>query len=252
MPHITDITPTNAYEESLFCIKDTKRQGFHDKYNWFSKRYKEGLRLKILKDADDKQLGFIEYIPADKAWRPVHAPGFMFIHCLMISGKADRNRGYGSSLLEACETDANARGMKGVCVMASKGPWIAGSGLFAKNGYVDVDERGRFVLLSKKWRETTDDPQLLDWTTKQKKYQGWHLLYADQCPWHEKSVFDVANAALDLGIDLQVKKISTARAARNGPSGYGVFALLHDGKLLEDHYISATRFRNIVRKEMGA
>ncbi|MBO0323241.1 hypothetical protein J0X14_13110 [Muricauda sp. CAU 1633] len=30
-----------------------------------------------------------------------------------------------------------------------------------------------------------------------------------------------------------------------------VFNLLHYGKLLEDHYISHTRFRNIVRNELN-
>ena len=70
------------------------------------------------------------------------------------------------------------------------------------------------------------------------------------CPWHEKSAFDLLNTAMDFGIDLKVTKIKTAKEAKNAPSGYGVFNLLHDGKLLEDHYISATRFKNIIKKEL--
>lgn len=34
---------------------------------------------------------------------------------------------------------------------------------------------------------------------------------------------------------------------QNGPSGFGTFALLKDGVLLEDHYISLGRFMNILR-----
>ena len=79
---------------------------------------------------------------------------------------------------------------------------------------------------------------------------GWHLLYADQCPWYEKSVFALLNTAHEHGIHLKVHKISTAQEAKNAPSGYGVFNLLKNGKLLEDHYISATRFRNILKKEL--
>lgn len=58
------------------------------------------------------------------------------------------------------------------------------------------------------------------------------------------------NTAMDYDIDLKITKLETAQEAKNAPSGYGVFSLLHDGKLLEDHYLSATRFRNILKKEL--
>jgi len=54
---------------------------------------------------------------------------------------------------------------------------------------------------------------------------------------------------MDFGIDLKITKIENAKQAKEGPSGYGVFSLLHDGKLIEDHYLSATRFRNILQKK---
>ncbi|WP_282134916.1 hypothetical protein [Seonamhaeicola maritimus] len=55
---------------------------------------------------------------------------------------------------------------------------------------------------------------------------------------------------MDYGIDLKVSKINTVEEAKNAPSGFGVFNLLRDGRLLEDHYISGTRFRNILEKEL--
>ena len=55
----------------------------------------------------------------------------------------------------------------------------------------------------------------------------------------------------EYGIRLKVKKINSSTEAKQGPSGFGVFALLHEGKLLEDHYISSTRFKNILKKEMN-
>ena len=54
---------------------------------------------------------------------------------------------------------------------------------------------------------------------------------------------------MDYSIDLKLTKIETAEDAKNTPSGYGVFSLLHNGKLIEYHYISATRFKNILKKE---
>jgi len=247
---LIDVTPKNVNEETLFCIKDIKKPGFDSKRKWFEKRYKEGLHLKILKNSSGKMIGFIEFVPASKAWRPVNANKFMFIHCMAIYSKKDRNKGYGLMLISEAEKEAKKIQMSGLCVMTSEGSWIANKNIFEKYGFTQVDKRGRFELLSKTWDKNTDTPKLFDWTKQQKKYKGWHLLYADQCPWHEKSAFDLLNTAMDYGIDLKITKINTAKEAKNAPSGYGVFSLLHDGKLLEDHYISATRFKNILKKEL--
>lgn len=246
---IIEVTPDNAREETLFCVKDLTNPGFENKRKWFEKRYKEGLRMKILKNADDKMIGFIEYVPAEYAWRPIDASHFMFIHCMYVYSKQDRNKGYGSQLIDEAEKEAKDQNLAGLCVMASKGVWIANKEIFVKNGFREVGSRGRFELLVKKWDSATADPKLFDWTIQQKKYQGWHLLYADQCPWHEKSVEAILNVAMDHGIELKVKKMKTPKEAKYAPSGYGVFNLLHNGRLIEDHYISAGRFRNILKKE---
>lgn len=194
-------------------------------------------------------LGFIEYVPAAYAWRPVDADNFMFIHCTYIYSKKERNKGLGSMLINEAEKDAKAIKMDGLCVMTSNGSWIANKSIFEQNGFKEVDKRGRFELFSKKWDTNAPDPRLIDWTKQQQKYKGWNLVYADQCPWHEKSVEAMLHVAMDFGIDLQVTKLETAQEAKNAPSGFGVFNLLHDGKLLEDHYLSATRFQNILKAE---
>ena len=174
----------------------------------------------------------------------------MFIHCIAVYSKKDRNKGYGSLLINEAEKEAKANNMSGLCIMTSNGSWLADKTLFEKNGFIQLEKKDRFELLSKKWNEKSEHPKLHDWTKQQKKYVGWHLVYADQCPWHEKSVFDLLNTAMDYGVELKITKINTAREAKEAPSGFGVFSLLHDGKLLEDHYISATRFKNILKKEL--
>jgi hypothetical protein len=55
--------------------------------------------------------------------------------------------------------------------------------------------------------------------------------------------------ANEIGIKLEVIKIDYLEA-QNGPSGFGTFSLLYNGKLLADHYISKTRFISIVKKEL--
>ena len=246
---IVNVTPQNAEQETFFCIKDIKNPGFKSKQRWFEKRYEKGLRMKILKN-NNKMISFIEYVPANQAWRPVDAPAYMFIHCITVYSKKDRSQGYGAILIEEAVKDAKAKGLAGVCTMTSNGAWVADKHIFEQNGFNKIEEKGRFELLSKKWDDSASDPILIDWTANQTKYKGWNLVYTDQCPWHEKSAFDLLNTALDFGVDLKVEKIETVEEAKNAPSGFGVYSLLHDGKLIEDHYLSATRFKNILKKEL--
>ena len=57
--------------------------------------------------------------------------------------------------------------------------------------------------------------------------------------------------ALKYGVKLQLLEIENPREARQKmPSPYGAFNLIYNGQLLADHPISATRFRNILEKEL--
>ena len=248
---IIKLTPENIGSETLFCVKDVKSSAFKAKAEWFERRTKEGLQIKILKDEKDKTIAFIEYIPAVNAWRPVDAENHMFIHCMVSYSKTDRNKGYASMLIKECEKDAKSTGMKGVCAMTSDGRWITDKRLFEKNGYKVVDQKDRFQLMSREFAKNSKPPKLLNWTQQQSKFKGWNLIYADQCPWHEKAVFALSETAFEYGIDLKIKKLNTASQARKAPSGFGTFSLIRDGRLIEDHYVSATRFRNILKKELA-
>ncbi|MBI9039543.1 MAG: GNAT family N-acetyltransferase [Bacteroidales bacterium] len=248
---IIDVNPDNVREQTLFCIKDIKKPEFENKKKWFEKAYKDGLRIKILRDQTDRPIAFIEYVPAEFAWRPVDTDNFMFIHCMYVYSNKDKKKGYGSILVKTCEDEAREKNMHGVATMTSKGSWIADSRLFEKMGYIETEKKDRFELLVKKFDENFPKPKFIDWTQNRKNYLGWHLLYADQCPWNEPSALALKKTATEYGIDLQIKKIDTVQKAKAAPSGFAVFNLLHDGKLLEDHYLSATRFKNILKKELS-
>ena len=247
---IVDVTPRNIESETAFCIKDISSEGFRCKQDWYHKRYREGLRMCIMKDDNGKMIGFIEFVPAEMAWRPVMAEDFVLIHCMYIYPNKNKNKGLGSRLIKYVEDYSKDANKAGVCVVSSKGAWMAGKQVFEKNGYDLLEHKDRFDLLSKKWKKEAADPVFIDWTEKQPAYQGWHLVYADQCPWHDKAVKALVETASQFDFELQVTRLDSVKEAKNAPSGYGVFSLLHDGKLLEDHYISATRFNNIIRKEL--
>ena len=55
---------------------------------------------------------FIEYIPAENAWNPIIADGYMYIDCLWVAGSFKGN-GYSTDLLNACIEDSKAKGKKG-------------------------------------------------------------------------------------------------------------------------------------------
>ncbi len=248
--NICDITPENVDEKGVFCIKNKKAQGYDDKVSWFKDKSNEGLKIKVVEDENGIQLGFVEFTKAENAWRPVEADNYYFIHCIVVFKKEHRNKNIGSALLMACEAEARENGKYGLCTMTSNGPWIADMNLYVRNGFVVSDHLDRFELMYKSFDPYNPIPRFYNWTEEQKDYEGWHLVYADQCPWHEKSVTDLKKVAFDNDINLMVHKFQSPQEAKKAPSGYGTFSLLHDGKLLADHYISATRFKNIIKKEL--
>ena len=78
------------------------------------------------------------------------------------------------------------------------------------------------------------------------------MLYANQCPYVGKAVAELPEVARRHGTRLDLVEMKNpAQARAKMPSPYGVFALAYNGLLLADHPISATRFRNILRKDLG-
>ncbi len=244
---IITVTPENVAATGIYCIKDKKAPGFSQKVAWFKDRINAGLVIKIAVDEQEKQLGFIEYLPAELAWRPINATNCMFVQCIALFGKNARGKANASALLTACEADAVKKNKAGICAMSSEGAWMANRRIYEKNGFIEVDQRGRFELMYKALNKGTT-PAFYNWEAQQVNYKGWHLVYADQCPWHEKSVQALTATAQTHGIALNVKQLTSPSEAQQAPSGFGTFSLLKDGKLLADHYISNTRFKNILKQ----
>ncbi len=93
---------------SFYCIKDEKTPGFAAKKKWFSQENNQNLQLLTAVDDQGKALGFIEYTTAENAWRPVIAPDYLFIHCIAVISKENRNQSVGSSLIQACLEEAKS------------------------------------------------------------------------------------------------------------------------------------------------
>jgi hypothetical protein len=248
IPMIIDVDLTNIEQYPPRCFLNPKNEGYKRKLEWLKRRFKEGLRIRVLYDEENKKdHGFIEYVSGENTWRAVQAEGYLFIHCMWISPNDWKKKGYGSRLVKECLRDAE--GKLGVAVVTSDGPFMATKEIFLKNGFTIVEERGKDQLLVKQLKKGPL-PRFKDYEGQIGKYKGWHIVYSDQCPWVARFIDELPSAII-ADLKLKMTRLTTPSQAQNGPSIYSVFNLIHDGEILADRYISKTRFNNIVKKELG-
>ena len=248
---ILDVTLDNiADHPQVICFINPKHAYYPLKIDWLRKRYRDGLKTKLLYLEDVKRpIGFIETIPGEYAWRAVSAEGTLFIHCLWTNGKKFQHQGLGRELLKAAEKDAV--GKSGVAVVTSDGSFMANKDLFLKNGYEVLDESGADQLLFKRLNPGPA-PSINDWNSELAEFKGKRLtiVYSKQCPWVARFIEECRPILKKENLDVTVIELQTAADAQKGPSLYGVFNLIYDGRLLADRYISTTRFQNIINKEI--
>ena len=246
---IIDTNARNISTCSLCGNKPGRTEGHRRKSKWLKARYAEGLRYKVLRSSEFGDLGMIEYAPGKHAWRPVQAAGYLVIHCLMVLSK-HQGKGLGSLLLDNCLRDAKNSKCLGVAVVTSSDGFMAKRDLFIKAGFVPVDRIPPYELLVRKFKKTSPDPRFIAENERPlKRYRkGLAILAADQCPYIINSVERIAAASRTLGLEPNVVRVASAKASRKLPTPYGVFSILHDGKLIAERPISATRFLSIMRR----
>ena len=239
---------------SLPCcgIKSPTHPGREEKRCWLQENAKFGLRAKALLDPGGEPAGYIEYLPGEFAWRGVSARGYMFIHCIWTPLRRHQRRGWGSLMVGACLEDARRAGMSGVAAMVREGPWMAGRSLFLANGFEPVDSAPPdFELLARRFTADVAPPAFQkDWSGKAARYgSGLTIIRSSQCPHIAKFAADIAEAAEnEYRIKPKVIDLRSWREAQQAPTPYAVFAVLYNGRVLADHQISRTRFRNIMNK----
>ncbi len=247
---IIDIDSSNVCDHGYCGYKSPKQEGYRRKTEWLKERFAEGMRLKVLHAPDEGDVGFIEYIPGEYTWRPIEARGYLVIHCIMIHRKKYKEAGYGSRLLEECLRDAKKTRANGVAAVTSKGTWMAGSGLFVKHGFESVDSGPpSFELMAKKMKKGPLPRFRGGWEERARSYgKGLVIIRSDQCPCTAKFTGEILETAKTLGMNARVKELRTCKQAQSAPSPYGIFNIVYNGRLIADHPISKTRFRNIIKQ----
>ena len=114
---IVTLTLENLDKEHICCaISNSDDCQVASKKAWLKERLKEGL---IFKKCDVRGKCFIEYIPAEKAWTPIEADGYMYIDCLWVSGKY-KGHGLSNLLLQECIEDSKKKGKKGLVILSAR------------------------------------------------------------------------------------------------------------------------------------
>jgi hypothetical protein len=233
----------------VICFINPKNEFHHLKMEWIKDQFKEGLQIKQLQTEDNKIAGFIEFTLGENAWRGVKAKDYLFIHCLWVYPNENKNKGFGKALIKEVEKYAEEQKKLGVAVITSEESFMAKRDLFLKNEYEQVEEKDKFQLLVKKFKDNAENPQLRNNQETLKDYKGWNIIYSKQCPWVARFIEEIKPILEEEKINIKIKELKTAKEAQSAPSIYSTFNLIRDGKLLADRYISTTRIKNILKKE---
>ena len=248
-PEIIEVTPSNIEKHGVGCIRNKKHPGVQEKMKWYKEHYHTGLRILLL-SIQGKLKGFIEYVPGQNAWRPVIAEDYLFIHCIWVYDNKLHGEGFGSLLINECIEKARDSGRLGVATISSRGSWLADERIFLNNGFEKIASKERFDLLVYKLKRGRL-PEFIKWQEQAEDHPGTTLILSHQCPANARAMIDIEKIAEEEDINLNINVLRDNCQAQRAPSGFGVFQLLHNGKMLEDHYISGTRFRNIVKKQIN-
>ena len=140
------VTKDNLDTEHICCaISNNRDVQVSSKKAWLADRFGEGL---VFLKSVERGKCFVEYIPAENAWVPILADGYMYIDCLWVSGSF-KGHGYSSDLLNACIEDSKGKGKKGLCILAAakKRPFLADPKFLKHKGFRVCDEADNGIQL---------------------------------------------------------------------------------------------------------
>lgn len=231
------LTEENLSREHICCAFAGSKaaSGVAGKKEWIRGQLNDGF---VFRKLDAKAKVFIEYTPAELAWAPIDAPGYLAISCFWVSGKY-KGHGYGKQLLESCEAEAE----KGVVVVSSakKRPFMADRKFFERFGYMVCDTAPPyFELLVKRMNPDAATPRFLA-PAKQAACPdtgGIAVYFTPQCPYTDYYVnIAEADTAGKQGIPFVCHKITSREEARSAPTAFPLHSVFYRGRLITHEFL---------------
>ena len=241
------VTKDNLEQEHICCaISNNKDVQVASKKAWLEDRFDEGL---VFLRSVERGKCFIEYLPAENAWNPIDAEGYLYIDCLWVSGSF-KGHGYSDDLLGECVRDGKQNGKKGLCILSSakKKPFLADPGYLRHKGFAVCDEADNGVQM---WYLPFDEgaqPPRFKACAKHPHIDepGFVLYYTHQCPFNAKYVPIVEATAKEQGVPFRAIRLESREAAQNAPTPITTYALFRDGAYLTNEQMNDKRFLKLL------
>lgn len=245
---IITVTPENIGQEHICCaITDKKGECcIPAKKQWMKECFADGLTFKKL---DVRGKVFIEYLPAEKAWCPINAEGYMHIDCFWVSGQY-KGQGYANLLLQECIDDAKAKGMCGLTVLSSKKklPYLSEPGYLKHKGFQIADTSApHYILYYLPFHEGASVPTFKSCAKDGKTDEpGLVLYYSHQCPHTAKYVPLIEKIAARRGRSLTLHQLTTAQDAQNAPAPFTTYSFFYNGVFITNEIFSEKNFEKFL------
>ncbi|MGL4336048.1 MAG: YoaP domain-containing protein [Turicibacter sp.] len=247
---IVTLTKDNLEQEHICCAMASNNDcQVRAKKSWLSERLDDGL---VFKKGNVRGKCFIEYMPAEKAWCPIDAEGYMFINCLWVSGQY-KGQGNSSLLLEECIKDSKEKRKNGLVILSSskKRPYLAESNYLKHNGFEVVDSADPyFELLYLPFDSQQQKPAFKNSVkTAQVDQQGFVLFYTHQCPFTAKYVPTIKNLAKTKGISFTCIRFESTEQAQNAPSPFTAYSLFYNKEFVTHEILSEKKFEKLLMEK---
>ncbi len=244
---LVKLTHENIDQEHICCaISSNKDIQVMSKKNWLNDRLDEGL---VFLKGNVRGKCFIEYIPAEYAWIPIEAKGYMYIDCLWVSGKF-KGQGYSNLLLDACIKDSKEKGKKGLVVLSSKKKmgFLSDPKYMGYKGFQTADiAEPYFELMYLPFEKDVELPRFRYTVHEHEAMpKGFVLYYTNQCPFTAKYVPILENMAKTRNVVFQSVHVQTREDAQNAPSPFTTFSLFYDGQFVTHEILSEKKFDKIL------
>lgn len=243
------VTKDNLEKEHICCaISNNKDVQVASKKAWLADRLDEGL---VFLKSVERGKCFIEYIPAENAWVPIDADGYMYIDCLWVSGSF-KGHGYSNDLLGACIADSKEKGKQGLCVLSSakKRPFLSDPKYLKYKGFTVCDEAVGGILLwylpfsdhavKPGFKECAKSPRIEE--------SGYVLYYTNQCPFNAKYVPLLEQTAKEHEIPFKAIRLASKTEAQNAPTPITTYSLFFEGEFLTNEQMNDTKFLKLVSR----
>lgn len=243
------VTKDNLEKEHICCaISNNKDIQVSSKKAWLAERFDDDL---VFLKSTQRGKCFIEYIPAENAWNPINADGYMFINCLWVSGSL-KGHGYSNDLLTACIEDSKQKGKKGLCILcaAKKKPFLAEPKFLKHKGFTVCDEADNGIQLwylpfsgeaeKPGFKECAKHPHIDE--------SGYVLYYTSQCPFNAKYVPIVERTAKENDIPFKAIYIESKKQAQDAPTPITTYALFYNGNYLTNEQMNEKRFLKLISR----